>query len=292
MSKTIKTFSNFEWIDLENPGHDELKTLTQPFNIDYNLLEDILEHGHLPKLERVNDYTFIILRAYSANFTDNITTVGELSNKIAFFCNNDRLITVHRAEFDFLKNRPDDFIYSETLMLNIINEMLLSFELPLQFQSKKMDEFEKEIFLKNGNSISIESLYFQKSKARISKKVLQLSQNVLNQISVKPESGSDLQDLKETTVGLLLNYDEIIEDANMILNTYLSVTAKKSNDVMKLLTIFSAFFLPLTFLAGIYGMNFDFMPELRLKNGYFLTLGGMLMVCIIIYFWFRRRKIM
>jgi len=88
MSKTIKTYSDFEWIDLVKPNHEELETLTQPFNIDFNLLEDILEHGHLPKIEKVNNYTFIILRAYSANYNDNVTTIGELSNKIAicFYC--------------------------------------------------------------------------------------------------------------------------------------------------------------------------------------------------------------
>lgn len=292
MSKTIKTYQNFEWIDVEKPDHEELKTLTLPFNIDYNLLEDILEHGHLPKLEKVNEYTFIILRAYSALSNDNVTTVGELSNKIAFFINNDRLITIHRAEFGFLKNRPDDCRDSETLMLNIINEMLLTFKEPLQVQSEKMDEFEKEIFLKNSNTFSIESVYYQKSKARISKKVLQLTQNVLNQIIVKPESNSDLQDLKETCLNYLLNYDEVLEDANTILNTYLSVTAKKSNDVMKLLTIFSAFFLPLTFIVGIYGMNFDNMPELRWEYGYFFTVGILLLISITIYIWFKRKRIM
>jgi magnesium transporter len=292
MSKTIKTYSNFQWIDLEKPGQEELKTLTQPFNIDFNLLEDILEHGHLPKIEKVNDYTFIILRAYSADYSENVTTVGELSNKIAFFINEDRLITMHRAEFDFLKNITENYSTSEALMLKIIDEMLFTYNKPLQFQSDKMDKFEREIFLKNENSISIESLYYQKSKARISKKVLQLTQNVLNLISVKPESNSILQDLKETTVSYLLHYDEVIEDANTILSTYLSLTAKKSNDVMKLLTIFSAFFLPLTFIVGIYGMNFNNMPELKWTNGYFITLGILFSISIIIYIWFKRKKIM
>lgn len=292
MSKTVKTYSNFEWIDLEKPTQKELKTLTEPFHIDLNLLEDSLEHGHLPKLERVNDYTFIILRAYSANYTDYITTIGELSNKIAFFINQERLITVHRARFEFLKDLEEDYTDSEKLMLHIIDAMLHSYEKPLHLQSEKMDEFEKIIFLKDGKSISIESLYYQKSKARISKKVLLLTQNVLNLIAVKPEYNSLLQDLKDTTVHYLLNYDEVIEDANTILNSYLSVTTKKSNDVMKLLTVFSAFFLPLTFIVGIYGMNFDNMPELRMHYGYFFALGGMLLISIIIFIWFKRKNIL
>lgn len=292
MSKVVKTYNSFEWIDLENPDKEELHTVIAPFNIDINLIIDTLQYGHLPKIEKVNNYTFIILRAYSANLTDNVTTIGELSNKIAFFINEERLITIHRASFDFLKNLTGEFSCSESIMLSIINSMLLSFEEPLQFQSDKMDKFEGEIFLKSGASISIESLYYQKSKARISKKILTLTQNVLNLIAVKPELNSTLQDLRETTIRFLLHYDEVLEDATTILNSYISVTAQRSNEVMKLLTIFSAFFLPLTFIAGIYGMNFEFMPELKWESGYFIILGVMVSIALTIFIWFKRKKIM
>lgn len=292
MSKIVKTYGGFEWIDFENPDNEELHTVIAPFNIDINLIIDTLQHGHLPKIEKVNNYTFIILRAYSANLTDNVTTIGELSNKIAFFINEKRLITIHRASFDFLKNLTGEFSCSESIMLKIINSMLLTFEEPLQFQSDKMDKFEGEIFLKSGGSISIESLYYQKSKARISKKILTLTQNVLNLIAVKPELNSTLQDLRETTIRFLLHYDEVLEDATTILNSYISVTAQRSNEVMKLLTIFSAFFLPLTFIAGIYGMNFEFMPELKWESGYFIILGVMVSIALTIFVWFKRKKVM
>ncbi|HPV57668.1 MAG TPA: CorA family divalent cation transporter, partial [Tenuifilaceae bacterium] len=180
---------------------------------------------------------------------------------------------------------------SEALVLDIFNEMLLTYEKPLHTQSDRIDEFEKLIFLQNGKSISVEALYFQKSKARISKKILQLTQNVFNLLTVSPDSASLLQDLKETALNYTLHYDEVIEDVNSILNTYLSITAKRSNDVMKLLTIFSAFFLPLTFIAGVYGMNFSFMPELQWHNGYFIVLGIMLLISGLIYIWFRHRRI-
>jgi magnesium transporter len=292
MSKSIKTYGNFEWIDLEKPDKAELQTVTEPFNIDINLIVDSLQHGHLPKIEKVNEYTFLILRAYSADLAEDVTTVGELSNKIAFFINEKRLITIHRASFDFLKNLTGEFDCSESIMLRIINSMLLTFEEPLQYQSDKMDKFEGEIFLKSGGSISIESLYYQKSKARISKKILHLTQNVLNLITVKPELNSTLQDLRETTIRYLLQYDEVLEDATTILNSYISVTAQRSNEVMKLLTIFSAFFLPLTFIAGIYGMNFVNMPELKWESGYFLILGVMVSIAVTIFIWFKRKKIM
>ena len=292
MSKTIKTYTTFQWTDLEKPTQEELETLTSSFNIDIHLLEDILEYGHLPKIEKVNNYTFIILRAYASNTKENATTVVGLSNKIAFFINDNNLLTVHRAEFPFLKNRAESYLSSEALMLDIINEILLTYEKPLELQGEKMDEFERAVFLKGGQSISIEALYYQKSRARMSKKIMSLTQAVLNQVTVKPELSSLLQDTKETTLSYLLQYDEVIEDANTILHSYMSVTAQRNNDVMRVLTIFSAFFLPLTFIVGIYGMNFDYMPELRWPNGYYYALGLMLTISIIIWAWFKRKKIM
>jgi magnesium transporter len=146
--------------------------------------------------------------------------------------------------------------------------------------------------LKDYSKISLEDLYFLKSQTRITKKLLHLFQNVINQIEVSETSKTALQDIKDNLLSLILNYDEVQENANNLLNTYLSVNAQKSNDVMKLLTIFSAFFLPLTFIAGIYGMNFENMPELKYHAGYFLTLGIMTFIVIIIFLWFKRKKIL
>lgn len=111
-------------------------------------------------------------------------------------------------------------------------------------------------------------------------------------MKINDSLNSNVQDLKDTIVDLILRTEEVIDDSMLLLNTYMSITAKKSNDVMKLLTVFSVFFLPLTFIAGIYGMNFDIMPELRWKYGYFIILMVMLFIAIIIFMWFKRKKIM
>jgi magnesium transporter len=85
-------------------------------------------------------------------------------------------------------------------------------------------------------------------------------------------------------------YDQIHEDVSNLVNFYLSISAQKTNEVIKVLTIFSVFFMPLTFVAGIYGMNFDYMPELRERWGYPALLGFMLLLSGLIYVWFRRKK--
>lgn len=73
------------------------------------------------------------------------------------------------------------------------------------------------------------------------------------------------------------------------MNLYLSLSAQRTNETMRVLTVFSAFLLPLTFIAGIYGMNFAFMPELSWKLGYPAVLASMLLVAGGIYVWFRRK---
>ncbi len=292
MSKNVKKYQSFEWIDITNPSKEELLDLTAGLETDINLLEDSLEYGHLPKIEVFENLTFIIFRAYAENNNDKASSVGQLSNKIAFFLYKQQLITIHRAEFPFLQKITGQYRHPQLLLIDIVNEMLLSYEHPIQQQFNNIDDIEKLIFLNKNKSISIETLYYQKAQARISKKILQLTQLVLNQIKVEPEFSSALQDLKDTTVSLILQNDEIIEDGNTILNSYLGLTAQKSNDVMKLLTIFSAFFLPLTFIAGIYGMNFAYMPELTMRYGYFGVLAVMVGIALVIYLWFKRKQIL
>src|SRR5690606_19144771 len=97
---------------------------------------------------------------------------------------------------------------------------------------------------------------------------------------------------KDLLVSLILEYDELIENSLQLLNTYLSIQAQKNNDVMKLLTVFSAFFLPLTFIAGIYGMNFRYMPELTYQYGYLATWLVMLAISALIWIWFKRKQIL
>jgi magnesium transporter len=289
--KKVKLFKDFEWIDLTNPTNKELSEITSSLELDVNLLEDSIEHGHLPKLEKVNDYTFIILRAYSAHDKENVTSITQLSNKIAFFFNKKQLITIHRTPFHFLDTDYDSKS-TEALALDIMNDMLQTFEQPIETQNSKTDLYEKRILLQQASNISVEDLYFQKAKARVSKKVLAMTQNVLHQLVVAKGNETKLQDLKDTVVNHLLMYDEIIENVSALFNSYLAIKAQKNNDVMKLLTVFSAFFLPLTFIVGVYGMNFDIMPELRHPLGYFYVWGFMIVLSILIYIWFKRKNIL
>lgn len=167
-----KSYTDFKWIDIENPTLPELKGIQNRLSIDSNYLEDALEAGHLPKIEKSTQSTFIILRAFTAGENEKVIEVGQISNKIAFFIYKDELITIHRAPFAFLDNIPNEFDSLDNLVLAIFNEILLTYQNPIQNQSEKMDLIEQQIFLNRGNNLSIENLYFEKSKARLTKKIL------------------------------------------------------------------------------------------------------------------------
>jgi magnesium transporter len=83
--------------------------------------------------------------------------------------------------------------------------------------------------------------------------------------------------------------DELVDDVNNLLSVQLALASHRTNEVVRVLTVFSVFFLPLTFIVGVYGMNFQFMPELRERWGYPSVLAGMAVVTLAIYVWFRRR---
>jgi magnesium transporter len=83
--------------------------------------------------------------------------------------------------------------------------------------------------------------------------------------------------------------DELVDDVNNLLSIQLALASHRTNEVVRVLTVFSVFFLPLTFIVGVYGMNFQYMPELHQRWGYPAVMLGMALVTFAIYVWFRRR---
>jgi len=287
-----QSFKNFSWIDILNPDKGQITELSMQYNLDFFQIKDSLEVGHLPKIENYPDYSFIILRAFTGNMSERQTNINKLTNKVAFFVSDKRLITIRRADFDFFNDLPDEITNVEDLLLFFMRRMLKTYFEPIAVLSKKVELLEHSVFLRSNHKISLEDLYYHKAQSRIAKKVLQFSQSVVNQIVVPDKFKPSLQDVKDQLLGLIHNCDEVIDDTNNLLSTYLSISAQKSNEVMKLLTVFAAFFLPLTFIVGIYGMNFDNMPELHHKYGYHAVMVLMLLIVIWIYVWFKRRKIL
>jgi magnesium transporter len=164
-----------------------------------------------------------------------------------------------------------------------------SFEAPGLFLSDVMDDYEQKIFLKDNIPNLQQKLYYIKHKASVSKKVLVLTTEIINQAHHNNEANPYLQDLKDLHVKLITIYDQVQDDITNLLNIYISLSAQKTNEVVKILTILSVFFMPLTFIVGVYGMNFEYMPELNDKWGYPGVWLLMIIMSICIYVWFKRK---
>ncbi|MCB1145334.1 MAG: hypothetical protein KDK41_17835 [Leptospiraceae bacterium] len=286
-----RAFESFVWYDLCNPGEEELRNFSSEHNLDFQLVQDVLQVGHLPKFEKLPGYDFLILRAFVNPGKKQFNTLMNLTNKVSFFVKKDKLITVHRAEFAFFFNKDRKYQSCDELLLELMNDMIQTFHEPAEEHVNQVTEIEKVIFLNNQGKLFLEDLYHLRSESRIFKKLLGITERTVSSIALPEANNVSLQDLKDSLLELNLQFSEVNDDLQELLQTYLSLEAGKNNDVMKMLTVFSAFFLPLTFIAGVYGMNFDYMPELRAKLGYFYTMGAMGVISIGIFVWFRVKKI-
>jgi magnesium transporter len=287
-----KAFESFTWIDIENANKKELEVIASKYNLNYFLIKDALDIGHLPKYEQLHQHDFFIFRAYTSNVKLNIDEIGEMSNKIAFFIFDDKLITIHRAHFPFLNLEEEKDIKISEFFLKIVGFMIDSFKTPTLEISDKITEIEKTIFLKDYRAVLIEELYYIKTQSRILKKIISITEATILKSQDKYKVSYIYQDIQDALLNLLTVNEESVDNSTHLMNTYLSLSDQKNNEVVRLLTIFSVFFLPLTFIAGIYGMNFKFMPELNWKLGYAFALSLMAIVVIVIYLWFRRKRIL
>src|SRR5690606_8732158 len=287
--------SEIVWIDLQNPTKEEQEGIASKYNLDLYTLSDSMEPNHLPKFEELVDMNFFIVRMRLLNTTHKVN-IHQISAKIAVFYNESFLITIHRNKINFIDEIIEKHINTKRLktinsiVLKILRRVLLSYEEPLMSLSDEISDFEANMLLKEIPPHSLQHLFYLKNKANLSRKLLILADDILDSIQVKKHENSSLQDVKDLHTKMIVLYDQVLEEINSLQSIYISISAQKTNEVMKTLTIFSMFFLPLTFLVGIYGMNFKYMPEFEYKWAYPACLGLMIVIAVAIYLWFKHKK--
>jgi magnesium transporter len=304
----LKSKSGFQWIDIFNPKRADVEELARQHSLHSTSVQDALDPEHLPKFEKFSSYNFLILRGFDEKSPIECDEVEELSRKVAIFYNDQFLITIHRKDQPHLAQLREkwkiefetrDLIPPSSLLAELIKRIVLTYEMPIDEGLNRLEHYEMGIFNAPGaKPFTLENGYYLKRKAFVFKRILRLSSDALIKISGTHEmSGTPyFQDVKETLDNLLFYADDLVENASALLNLHISIQQQKTNEashrtneVMRILTIFSVFFMPLNFLASIYGMNFEYMPELRLHHGYPLVLVVMFSTAVAIFFWFRRK---
>ncbi|MCM2324200.1 MAG: hypothetical protein NDJ90_13160 [Oligoflexia bacterium] len=305
-----QSFSGFEWIDVTAPSREELHELAKTYSLHSLSVEDCLDPEHLPKYERTGDVAFVILRVYDHQSPPDADTVQELSRKVAVFIGNHFLLTIHRKDHPILASlrrkwkghvvQPGD-----DLLIPLVSELfqnaIFSYREPIEALQREIEDFETKVFRLADVHGIVEDGYYLKRKSSVFKRTLRQTLEVFAKISALPGANAQayaplLQDIKEGAEHLHVIAEEVLENVNSLLALHVSLASHKTNEashrtneVMRVLTLFSVFFLPLNFIASIYGMNFEHMPELKHTWAYPAVLGAMVAVALGIFWWFRRR---
>ncbi|MEO8479412.1 MAG: CorA family divalent cation transporter [Gemmatimonadota bacterium] len=285
------------WVDVVGPTPAELHDLAMEFNLPPSAVEDSLDPEHLPKLERFNDTTFLIMRARDRNAPQDASTPQELTRKVAIFYREGLLVTVHRTELQELSTLRDRFGTPEepepttvAVLSTVILAVLDSYDFPLGSNESALDAFEEGIFDDDIPAPTLRDMHNLKRRIGLTRRLLWQMSNVLSKLVPPAERAEPVyQDMREAAEAYLFWVEQIYDEVNQLLQLHLAMSSNKTNEVMRVLTVFSAFFLPLTFVVGVYGMNFANMPELQARSGYFIVLGVMALMSAGIYAWFRRR---
>lgn len=295
--ETIYRDSQCEWVDVEAPSAEDLKFLHERYEINNLLLEDTLDPNHLPKYEEDGDVKFFLLRESTEQERKNLNTISDISTKIGIFLLGRTIITVHRLKTKSLIETRKQLsaltteVTSDQIALKIALLMMKSFDDESVSLFETMDNIESEIFLKNTNHTNqIKRLYRLKRKSGLNSRVLTISADAIDKFKLLNLQDSEIYDLKDKHKDVVADFEHLNIQITNLISMFLALSDQKANQVMKVLAIYSVYFLPITFIAGVYGMNFDNMPELHTKYGYFFTLGLMALVVICTFIYARRKQ--
>ena len=161
----------------------------------------------------------------------------------------------------------------------------------LERLEQNVEGLERELMTRPPHRNELLAFYGLRSRLSVVKRQAMHTMVVIKEFSTVHSPGPSpwLTDLRESGEGLYQYCDELMEDVQNLLNLHLSLSSHRTNEVMRFLTVVSLFFLPLTFIVGIYGMNFEFMPELKWRYGYASSWVLMAAVCTFIYYKVRKK---
>ena len=289
---------NFQWIDILDIKPEEIQEISEKYKINHLLLEDCIDPNHLPKFEDLGDLKFFLTRLNTSTERLSLNTISDVSTKLGIFLRENLIVTVHRIENDAIKtiitqikNNKFTHVNPYKIALELGKKIFVSFDEENETLLEQMDKMENEIFLKNvSNTSQLKRLYRFKRKVGLNLKVLNLSSEWVYSFEKMPLEEVEIKDLKDSYKDAISDFEHLTYQTTNLMSLFLALSDQKANQVMKTLAVYSVYFLPITFIAGLYGMNFEFMPELRHPYGYFAVLGLMLFIVIITFIYVRRRK--
>ncbi len=297
----LKNSDTISWLNIDGLHNEKLmEELSEVYKIESNILSDVMNPSVRPKVEELENGIFITIK-----MLQYMEKTGELSvENLSLIFTENSLISFQEQPGDVfnpvrdrirkhknkIRSSGTDYLAFALIDIVVDNYIYIIGQLGDKIESLEenmTDDPDKEI-LEKINSYKKELNFLRKSIKPAKEMILNLAKmesefiNEENRIHFK-----ELQDNINEASELSDSYREILYDQ---MNIYHTMMSTKLNDIMRILTVFSVIFIPLTFIAGVYGTNFDYLPEIHWKHGYFLMWGIMIIVTLLMLWFFRRKK--
>lgn len=289
------------WINISGIHQSELiSRVGKIFNIHPLVLEDIMHTEQRPKLEEYEHYIYIVLRMIGPNEKN-----GEMhSEQVSLLIFQNTVITFQENPEDIFDNlrerirksagiiRKSNAAYLAYCLLDTIVDYYF---VVLEQIGEKLEEAESQL-IEQHTTFELNQLHQYKRELIFMRKSIWPLREVINYLS-KGEAkiiGNDIsiyfRDVYDHCIQMLDTLESYRDLTSGLMDLHLTSLSNKLNQVMKTLTIIATIFIPLTFIVGVYGMNFEYMPELNYRSGYFIVWGIMLVVAGGMVWYFKKRK--
>lgn len=297
------------WLQVHGLRNTELiREVCTHFEIDFLVLQDILNAKHPTKIEEHDKYTVLILKLFRFIPTpeDKTDTLSELEQQqVCIIQGSNFLLTFVENETDFfdditsalqndvmkIRGRQTDYLLSVML-----NSVMGNYITTVADIDDSLEDLEEELLtISNGKDIGVQIQSLRRQYMLMKKAVLPLKEQYVKLLRSENSlmhkvNRAYFNDVNDHLQFVLQTLEICRELLSSLVDLYISNNDLRMNDIMKRLTVVSTIFIPLTFLVGVWGMNFKTMPELDWRYGYLAAWGLMAFIGIIIYGYFKKKK--
>ncbi|MCF7561842.1 magnesium/cobalt transporter CorA [Sabulilitoribacter multivorans] len=294
-------YGSITWININGLNHvDAIEKIGDHYELHPLVLEDIVNVSQRPKIDEYDDYIFIALKMLYYDTNDKM-----VSEQVSFVLGKDYVLSFQEAEGDVFDNVRDRIrnnkgrvrtLQSDYLLYVLIDSIVDHYFSVIEVLGDKIEDFESEIFSGNINDdISKDIQNLKREILRVRRAIFPLRE-VINRIEknentlIQKKTITYYRDVYDHLIQVSENIDIYREMIWGLMDMYMTTISNKMNEVMKVLTIMASIFIPLTFIAGIYGMNFEYIPELKYKYSYFILWGVMVVLFLGMLYYFKKKK--
>ena len=289
----------FHWIDLEDPSVQEATILEDPFHFHPLAIEDCLSEVHHPKVDDYETYVFIIVHGIRFDApTDEFIT-----RELDVFLAPNYLITHHKGPMRSITSAREQCGRNiqaampkgpEFLLHQILDQMFEHYFPNLDAIEDKIQLVQVEVF-ENPTRETLDRIFVLKRDVMHLRRICMPQREIIHRLSrgefpvIKAKAAAYFRDIYDNLYRIVeasFSYQDIVQS---LLDAYLSAVSNRLNETMKRLTVIGAIMAALTVITGVYGMNFEFMPELHWRFGYVFVWAVMFLVTGGLYYWFRKK---